>query len=738
MGRKPDLTFTKFFRALGRSANHRFVQELKTSQYFPFEYYANQTSDHLTLKVDQTYYTPEELIAMMLQHVVDMTQAFGGHQIKDCVITVPSYFTQHEKEALYTAAEIADLKVLNLIEENTAAALHYGMDRTFDTPQTVLYYNMGASSVQVTVVTYSSYSGPGNKKVSQFEIIGKDWDDNLGGFNFDLKLTELLASRFNEAWNKKPSGKGKDVRDFLRPMTRLRLEANKVKEVLSANNEYPIRAEQLHADVDLVTKVTRADFEEACADLIDRLTVPIQRALAKANISVADIHSVELLGGAVRMPKVKKVLDNFFQESKIVVGQHLNGDEAMALGAAFRAANLSTAFRVRKVGMSEIASYGVAISLADLDVESIVEGEEPLNKHAVLYPVKTTIPSKSKTVAFNYQKDILCKIEYQSEGLPADISPLLAVYNITGISAFAKEYPNGSPKVHLTFGLDQSGISSLIKAEITAEIPNFNETTAAPEVNATASDSANATEPVADAPIKIRKNSVIRRVLTVTHDLSKITPPRWTSAQIEEAKSRLRALNRADDLRKAKAAALNDLEAYIYKVKNRIMDEEDKLKAVSTEEQRQEVIDLANAAEDWLYDEGRNQEVEVYRTKQKDISVKADAIFSRYEEVSNRKQAIEGAHKLLASIRENMSNWSETLPQINQEEIDQMNKYMTAIENWIEEKESKQLELSPFEQPVYHSKEIPLQFKALNNLYEKLLKKPKPAPPAPVVDKVNH
>lgn len=155
--------------------------------------------------------------------------------IKDCVVTVPSSFTQHERKAMYTAAAIADLRILTLIEENTAAALHFGIDRVFDTPTSVLFYNMGSSSVQVTIATYSSYlvkEGAGkNKSIGQFDVVGKAWDEHLGGFSFDLQIADLLARRFNANWNKKASGAGKDIRDFSRPMTRLRLEAVKIKEV---------------------------------------------------------------------------------------------------------------------------------------------------------------------------------------------------------------------------------------------------------------------------------------------------------------------------------------------------------------------------------------------------------------------------------------------------------------------------------------------------------------------------
>lgn len=734
-----------------------------------------------------------------------MTHAFGGKTIKDCVITVPASFTQHEREALYTAAEIAELKVLSLIEENTAAALHYGIDRVFEQPSTVLYYNMGAGSVQVTIVTYSSYTvkeAGKNKTVGQFEVLGKAWDASLGGFNFDVRLADLLATRFNEIWSKKASGKGKDLRDFVRPMTRLRLEANKVKEVLSANAEFPIKAEQLHADIDLTTKVTRTEFEEACKDLFARLTEPIDKALAMANLSLADVQTVELLGGAVRMPKVKKVLDEYFKPANIDVGQHLNGDEAMALGAAFRAANLSTAFRVRKVGMTDVSSFGVAVRLETLpDAGDKKSGglfggmfgsktdskhnnapdAEKWSKFTSLYPKKSAVPSKMKTVAFNYDKDILCRLEYESSDasdvLPTGTSPYIAVYNITGITEFAKEQAEkglGMPKVHLSFGLDSSGLVQLIKAEATVDLPvveepatdaasNSTETadaaaasaaetteSASNESNSTTSaaataastneTTANTTEPVVPAKKDVKKdkpkekkNNVIRKVLLVDLDETLAKPPKWTPERIDAARDRLKALNAIDEARKAKAQALNDLEAYIYKTKNRIMDEEDKLKSISTDAQRQEVIDLANAAEEWLYDDGRDATVIQYQNKQYDIKVKADAIFKRHSELTLRTDAVVKAKKDLDAVKRAVGTWEDKMPHITEDEKSALLKLVETADKWIEEKADAQEKTSPFEKPAFDSSEVPLQLKPVISMYDKLMKKPKPVPPAPEV-----
>lgn len=613
MARKPELTFSKAYRVLGRAADSPLSKEL-TAQYFPHEIYVNETSGFTCFKQEETFYTPEELVAMMMQHARDMTVNFGGKNIKDCVITVPSHFTHHERKALYTAAQIADLRVLTLMEENTAAALHYSMDRVFESPSTVLFFNMGASSVQVTIATFSSYTVKElgkNKTTSQFEVIGKGWDRSLGGFNFDVKLAELMAQRFNDAWGKKKSGKGKDLRDFVRPMTRLRVEALKVKEILSANNEYPVKLEQLHDDTDLVTKITRADYEQACADLFDRVLEPINQALAFANISVSDINSVELLGGSVRIPRVKKLLDDFFKPSNIELGQHLNGDEAMALGAAFRGANLSTSFKVRKVGQSDINNFGISIHLEALptvdqksglfgffggkDSKPEATGDDTWTKDAEVFPKKLTLSSKLRTVTFPYDKDIACKIAYSDPAsLPAGTDPTIAVLNITGVTEFSKEVAkkaSSSPKVHLSFVLDSDGVVTLVKAEATSELPvvetleedanvtadasatDANETTGenTDETNSTVADSDNKktkSDKKSKKDKKAKKDNTLRRSLAVSENRLATQPPLWNDAFVAESKAKLHALNLADDARKAKEAALNELEGYIYKVSN--------------------------------------------------------------------------------------------------------------------------------------------------------------------------
>ena len=218
--------------------------------------------------------------------------------------------------------------------------------------------------------------------------------------------------------------------------------------------------------------MTRSEFEAACEDLFARITAPIDLALARANLTLKDISAVELLGGGVRMPRVKKIIDGYFSTAKVEVGQHLNGDEAMAMGAAFRAANLSTAFRVRKVGATDISSFAINVRMETLPSSSSKQsssssggggglfgglfaakkeptattaattangqGEEGASwgKFTALYPAGSYLPSKMKTVAFQYHEDVSCSIEYSPDDedhpIPEGTSSVIAVYNVTG------------------------------------------------------------------------------------------------------------------------------------------------------------------------------------------------------------------------------------------------------------------------------------------------------------------
>jgi hypoxia up-regulated 1 len=408
-------------------------------------------------------FTPEELIAMVLSHAHEIAVKYaaesGGAElktIKDCVITVPSFLTDAERRSYLDAAHLAGLNVLILMDETVAAAVQYAMDKTFDDgPVTMLFYNMGAVSTQVAIVKFEA---AGVKKKPIVTVLAKAWDETLGGAAFDHVIVEHIVESYNA---KRPNGI--DVRTDRSAMTKLRIEANKIKHVLSANNEQPVRFD--HDDISVSTIISRRKFEELCHDLLQRVAGPVTTALQRANLTRVD--AVELLGGGTRVPAVPDRLAATVLPPPLDLGKHMNGDEAMALGSAFVGANYSTAFRVRQIGLVDIHPYGVQVHIENYmpDTATTTEttSEPAWSKSTTIFKPwgKTGV---KKSIAFSHDQNVQVELLY-------DDGTSLERYNITGIDTFAAAQKKelGKPKVSLSFELGTSGITRLVKAEASVE-----------------------------------------------------------------------------------------------------------------------------------------------------------------------------------------------------------------------------------------------------------------------------
>jgi hypoxia up-regulated 1 len=470
------------------------------------------------------------------------------------VLTTPSFATQHERRALLDAAALADLNVLELIDENTAAAVQYAMDKTFEQDQLLVLYNMGASALQVSLIRFFSYDKPEKygkpKNVPALEVLAKTWDATLGGDAFDHLLVEYLADQFNLAWYK--TGRAKkgtdDVRRHIRAMTKLRIQANKVKHVLSANTEIPVHMDAVHDDVALSAHISRDLLEELSVPLLQRAVEPIHRALGLANKTLDDLTGVELLGGGMRIPRLQSELQATLGD-KLELGLHMNADESMALGAAFVGANVSTAFRVRHVGLTDVNPFGLQVTLANLPDQPASDGDAEWSKNAVVFKSYGKLGVK-RTITFTHDKNVHCALDYvDEEPLPKGTNLALDRYNITGVSEFAKEMEDKNltkPKVSLHFELGTSGIATLVRADASveetytveeeilveddeassnasAEVEASNATstgTPSEDTNATASESnstasPNATTPNATTTKKAKKKILIPKVRCV-------------------------------------------------------------------------------------------------------------------------------------------------------------------------------------------------------------------------------
>ncbi|RHZ29586.1 hypothetical protein DYB26_000928 [Aphanomyces astaci] len=755
--RRPQNAYSQIRRLLGTTVTHPLVESMTKSEYFPYTLTHNDTRGSVGLKHDDEHtFHAEELVAMVFTHAKTITNEFAEGPVRDWVVTVPSYFAEAQRQAVIDAAEIAGIRVLSLIDENTAAALHHAL--SIDVPEVgkptrVMFYNMGSTSLQVSVVEYTSRIVPDgfkkNKTIVDFEVLGKSWDESLGGSQFDLRLADKFADEFNTKLKK-----GDDIRLVPRAMAKLRAAARKTKIVLSANEVIPVVVPSLHADLDFKSNAKRSEFEALCADLFGRVLGPVESVLQKTGLAKTDLSAIEIIGGGVRIPKIQSLLKGYFERD---LGLHLNGDEAMALGAAFHGANLSTAFRVRHVGMTDIASYPVGVRLVDLHREhpAADDGDDKhWVKRASLFGDAQRLNVK-KSVAFSHSTDVSCTFRYdQPSGLPAGTSALISRYNITGIDAFVSKYADknlGEPKVTLTFSLDGSGLAHIVKAEATLEEEvevvekkkikkdgdDKKKTTNDVEADKTEAkaedDDVNDVEDKVEyEEIKTLQKKVHRGPLVVVradgvhrHDAGMSIVPMSVRTK-KESIALLSELDKADSIRKTNAEAKNRLEAFVYEAREYLSQQEEAVASVSTPDQREKLATEVDATEEWLYEDGDDLDANAYNERHAPLRAQLDALAFRVDELAALPEAILKAQQYVISTKDLMEQWATEKPQVTEAERGDIVAKVDELAAWIEEEQAKQAAIPKHDTPVLTSAQVLKKVSFVKKLVTALGKKPKP------------
>nr|XP_051693655.1 hypoxia up-regulated protein 1 isoform X2 [Oryctolagus cuniculus] len=467
--KNPKATLRYFQHLLGKQADNPHVALYRAR--FPeheLSFDPQRQTVHFQIS-PQLQFSPEEVLGMILNYSRSLAEDFAEQPIKDAVITVPAFFNQAERRAVLQAARMAGLKVLQLINDNTATALSYGVFRRKDintTAQNIMFYDMGSGSTVCTIVTYQTVKTKEAGMQPQLQIRGVGFDRTLGGLEMELRLREHLAGLFNE---QRKGQRAKDVRENPRAMAKLLREANRLKTVLSANADHMAQIEGLMDDVDFKAKVTRVEFEELCADLFERVPGPVQQALQSAEMSLDEIEQVILVGGATRVPKVQEVLLKAVGKEEL--GKNINADEAAAMGAVYQAAALSKAFKVKPFVVRDAVVYPILVEFTR-EVEEEPGVRSLKHNKRVLFSRMGPYPQR-KVITFNrYSHDFNFHINYGDLGFlgPEDLrvfgSQNLTTVKLKGVGESFKKYPDYESKgIKAHFNLDESGVLSLDRVE---------------------------------------------------------------------------------------------------------------------------------------------------------------------------------------------------------------------------------------------------------------------------------
>lgn len=735
--RIPKQALTFFHDYLTKSLEEEEINKFINDFFIAYEFEEDSERKTIDIKInfnkEEYKLKIEEIFGMLFRYIKYLADKFTNGDIRDCVVTVPNFYGYKERHAISQAVQMSKLNLVGLVSENVGAAVHFSINKQFNNTQNFIFYNMGSSFTQATLVSYTSNMETKNNKTTEVskvvKVLGESWEKNLGGRLFDYKIVRNLMLKFDAM--KSRAGKPSVVNDY-RAAERILPNANKYKEILSANKEVPVYILNVDSGMNLEAKLTREEFEKSIEEEMERVYNPIEKLLNRTGLTLEEIEHIELLGGSIRVPKVQEVLRQKLGGYSKLIGQHMNGDDSMALGTALICANSSSNFRGKKTELYHGPNYELLLHLENIVPEDVnqqlceenkedlaIDCVRKLSKNTTLYNVRQGLNS-GKTVGLKHDGDIIANIYEKFEDSQEE--KLIMRYSITGIQPVLQEMSNEgittNPKINLRFKQDGSGLISL-KADLVYNIylylsmkegptggteflftPNKVEPLSAEELEKVEEElkTGNLTDTqkqmlATKKEVGKEKKQEIKKKLKV--EVINTYPHPLTQKQIEEARLKLDNFDQIDADRIKTMEKRNSLEALIYS-KKEWMDSE-----ASKKYSKDNELEVAATAHKEIYDWYEDNSFKTDYTK---LSEKYDELVQKFihfdERINNHKklsEAIENFENTMKKKKEDAEKLVKSKPWTADYYNNIFTKEFNIVTDWFNENKEKQDKLALYD-----------------------------------------